>query len=72
MKIEGTIVYVSLGTGFWGITTDGGKKFIPTNLPEGMKKDGLDVLVKARSVSGQTGMHMWGDYIRIMWIGKIN
>lgn len=70
MKINGKIVRVDLETGFWGIMSDGGEKYIPVNLPEMMKEEGLGISAKATPVKGNTGMHMWGDYIRILWIGR--
>lgn len=70
MTIDGKIKYVSLESGFWGITTQDGKKYIPVNLPDQMKEEGLDVLAKVRPAPDQTGNQMWGDYIRILWIAR--
>lgn len=65
MKIKGTVRYINLETGFWGIETPDGQKYIPINMPEQLKHDGKTVEVKAKSADGVSGLHMWGKYVDI-------
>ncbi|BCR05857.1 hypothetical protein DESUT3_29260 [Desulfuromonas versatilis] len=68
MEFAGTVVFVPLEGGFYGILDDSGKRFDPHNLPEQMRQDGLRVQVKARPVTGAVGFHMWGTIVEILEI----
>ncbi|MFH1552582.1 MAG: hypothetical protein ABID83_02970 [Candidatus Omnitrophota bacterium] len=65
IEIDGTVRYVSLEGGFWGITVADGRKFDPVNLPERFKKDGLRVSAKLRPRDDLAGFHMWGQIVEI-------
>jgi len=56
----GTIKYINLEGGFYGIVSDDGKNYDPINLPEEFKKDGLKVSFEAEK-SNAFATHMWGD-----------
>ena len=71
IEIEGTVRYIDLEGGFWGITVDDGRKFDPLNLPEKFKKDGLRVNVKLRPRDEMAGLHMWGQIVEIIQIEEI-
>ncbi|OQX55879.1 MAG: hypothetical protein B5M53_03620 [Candidatus Cloacimonas sp. 4484_209] len=64
---NGTIEYISLEGGFYGIVTDEGEKYLPLNLPEEFKKDGLRVWFKAKPKKVTTNQ-MWGKPIEILEI----
>jgi hypothetical protein len=69
--LEGTgkIVLVVGEENVYGIESDTGKKYIPINLPELLKQDGLSVRVKVEKVKGQQGKQSpWGEAIRILSI----
>jgi hypothetical protein len=76
-KIEdaGTIIFCDFEGGFYGIISDNfhnvEKKFDPINLPNEFKEDGLRVKFKALVTLGQYGYHMWGTYVRILEIEKL-
>ncbi|RMG86746.1 MAG: hypothetical protein D6714_03650 [Bacteroidetes bacterium] len=66
MKIKGTITYVALGPGFWGIVGDDGKEYRPVNLPAKYQKEGLKVALEARPASEDMSVFMWGKAVRIV------
>ncbi|RLG67596.1 hypothetical protein DRN93_04250, partial [archaeon] len=59
ISANGTIKYIPIKGGFYGIITDEGKKYLPLNLPEEFKKDGLRVWFKAKPRKVAT-IQMWG------------
>lgn len=65
MEIKGTVKYIDLETGFWGIETAAGEKYIPVNMPEQLKSEGREVEITAEIAPDVSGLHMWGTYIRI-------
>jgi len=67
---NGIIKYIPLEGGFYGIETDKGEKYIPLNLPEEFKKDGLKVWFKAKPKKVAT-IQMWGKPIEILEIKLI-
>nr|MCR5854103.1 alpha-glucosidase C-terminal domain-containing protein [Thermodesulfobacteriota bacterium] len=66
----GTIKYIWLEGGFYGIITDKGGKYLPVNLPEEFKKDGLRVWFKARPKKIVT-IYQWGEPVEILEIKLI-
>lgn len=66
IEINGTIHYQELGTGFWGIVGDDGKKWKPSNLPSSLEKEGLKVKIKATEEKGAMSIFMWGTNIKVI------
>ncbi|RMF89464.1 MAG: hypothetical protein D6733_06250, partial [Methanobacteriota archaeon] len=66
----GTVRYIGLEGGFYGIVSDDGKNYDPLNLPEEFKKDGLKVSFEAEKSNAYT-THMWGTAIDIKEIKKL-
>ncbi len=66
----GTIKYITIEGGFYGIITGKEKRYLPVNLPEVFKKDGLRVWFKAKSKKVFT-THTWGESIEILEIKPI-
>ena len=66
----GTVKYIPLEGGFYGIITDKGDRYLPINLPEEFKQDGLKVEFKARLKKIVT-IHGWGKPIEILKIRRI-
>jgi hypothetical protein len=64
MKIIGKVVYLSFEGGAYGIIDDFGRKFLPLNMPEQLKKDGATVICKAKPSDAET-MIMWGEPVII-------
>lgn len=65
MKIKGIVRHISLETGFWGIETESGEKYIPVNMPAQLKTEGREVEVDADVVRTMSGLHMWGEYVKV-------
>ncbi len=65
MKIKGTVRHVDLGTGFWGIESFDGDKYMPVNMPEQLKTEGRHVEVNAEAVDEMAGLHQWGRIVKI-------
>lgn len=70
-SFQGTVKYVELEGGFYGIVTENGEKYDPLNLPENYQEDGLQVRVEYEFADEQVGFHMWGKIIKITDIQKI-
>lgn len=70
-NMNGTIVFQELEGGFYGIEADDGKKYNPINLDESYRKDGLRVKFDANLKKGMVGIHMWGQYVEILKIEKL-
>jgi len=70
ISIAGTIKYIPLERGFYGIITEKGDKYLPINLPEEFKKDGLKIEFKAKLKKIAT-IQMWGKPIEILEIKRI-
>ncbi|MBC7217078.1 MAG: hypothetical protein H5U36_02670 [Candidatus Caldatribacterium sp.] len=66
----GTVTYVPLEGGFFGIVADNGKRYEPVNLPEDFREDGLRVAFVAEPFEGMSS-HMWGELIRLVRIEKL-
>ena len=68
ISILGTIQYVELEGGFFGIVTEEGAKYFPQYLAPDFKVDGLPVRVDAMLEDQVIGIQMWGVPIRILSI----
>ncbi|GEM_PF-1596093 len=65
---QGIVVYVALEGGFYGLETDTGEKYLPTEWEECFQQEGLRVKVRAKAIKGQMGFKMWGQPIEIITI----
>ena len=72
----GTINYIDLEGGFYGIISDnsfyGFKSLDPINLPVEFQEDGLRVKFKARILWNRVSFHMWGLMVEILEIEQIS
>lgn len=71
-NMKGTVVYHEIEGGFWGIIADDGRKFNPINLDENFQEENLRVKFDARVKKGMVGIHMWGEYIEILKMEKLD
>lgn len=62
----GTVVYVDLEGGFYGIIADDGTHYLPDSLPQSCKADGIRVQFKGMEKTTQVSTSMWGASIRIL------
>jgi|GEM_PF-3412192 len=65
---KATVTYITLEGGFYGLQTESGQRYIPSNLATQFKKHGLVVQVTAKKQLGRLGIHMWGEYVEIISI----
>lgn len=67
----GTVQYVELEGGFYGIVGDDGTRLDPANLDDAFKEDGLRVHFRAREKEDAVGFHMWGTIVELVSIERI-
>ena len=65
MIITGTVKYVELEGGLYGIISDDGNKYDPVNLASEYRKNGLRIKAGVSVQKNMTSIHMWGTLIRI-------
>ena len=68
----GTVVYVDIEGGFYGIIDDNDINLDPVNLPETFKVDGLRVHLEFVILDEQESVHQWGTLIEIIDVEPIN
>ncbi len=64
MKINGTVVHLTIEDGAYGIVDEAGKKYLPINMPVQLKRDGAKVTIRYRPADVVSAM-MWGQPIHI-------
>lgn len=67
----GTVQYVELEGGFYGIVGDDGKNYDPRDLDDSFKEDGLRIHFRARTVDDAVSIRMWGTIVSIISIERI-
>jgi hypothetical protein len=66
----GTIRYVDLEGGFYGLVAEDGTKYDPTPLPDSLRVDGLSVRFRVRTTGGMT-TRMWGTPVELVDVERI-
>jgi len=67
----GTVTYIGVEGGFYGIITANNKHWDPINLPSEFMVDGLQVEFRAIITHGVYSIHMWGTIIYLISIKKL-
>jgi hypothetical protein len=67
----GTVRYVVLEGGFYGIRGDNGEHYDPINLPGQYRVNGLRVWFRFRPRTDVVGIRMWGKFIELTEIGML-
>jgi hypothetical protein len=67
---EGTIVWVNIEGGFWGIEATNGHEYEPVNLAPEFQVNGLKVVFTGKLLNWGT-MHMWGEVMEVGEMSKI-
>jgi len=70
-QVTGTVRYLDLEGGFYGIVTDDGAKLDPVNLPEELQKDGLRIRAWVEELKDRVSFHMWARLVRIRDIERL-
>ena len=68
---KGTVRFIDIEGGFYGIIGDNDKHYDPINLSQEFKVDGLRVRYKAKIRRDIGSTHMWGTQIEIIRIEKL-
>lgn len=71
IKGTGTVQYIDLEGGFYGIVGDNNEKYDPINLSEEFEIDGLQVEYTLKILDDQSSIHMWGTVVEVIKIVKL-
>jgi hypothetical protein len=72
IQITGTVTWVPLEGGFYGIIGDDGTQYDPLNLPEEYSVDGFRIGFTAIEEQNVASIHMWGTIITLTDTTPIN
>lgn len=72
IRTTGTVVYMDLEGGFYGIAGDDDVNYDPLNLGEEFREDGLEVEFTAYPVEDVASFHMWGQLVEIRSIEAVS
>jgi hypothetical protein len=67
----GTVAYISIEGGFYGIIAGKDGHWEPINLPAGYMQDGLKVRFEAKLRKDLGGTHQWGVLVELTSISRI-
>jgi hypothetical protein len=70
VNFKGTVRYVAIEGGFWGLVSEDGKNYEPANLGQEFRHDGLAVQVAA-AVINRPNINMWGTTIEVTAISRL-
>lgn len=62
----GTVRYIDLEGGFYGIVADDSTRYLPNELDAAFQQDGLRVRFRAQVREGVVTMQMWGQPVRLL------
>ncbi len=68
----GTVRYLDISGGFWGIVGDDGTNYDPIELEPAFQKDGLRVRFEAVPEADMMSTHMWGMLIKLLQIEAVS
>ena len=71
VRRTGTIVWLNLEGGFWGIIGDDGEHYDPINLDSEFQCEDLRVYFEAKIRTDLGSFHMWGKMAEILKIQKL-
>lgn len=67
----GTIVFVPLEGGFFGISADDGNNYLPLTLSQEFRVDGLRVAFEAEEAPDTATIQMWGTPVNVTFIEAV-
>lgn len=71
IEAAGTVRYVDLEGGFYGIVADDSTRYDPSGLPEEFQEDGLRVRFRAEPQEDVMTTRMWGRVIHLLDIERL-
>ncbi len=63
---EGTVRFIDLEGGFFGIVTPTGERFVPDNLPAALSADGISIRFTAMISGQKPGIPLWGRPVHLI------
>jgi hypothetical protein len=70
ITVLGTVEYVNENGGFYGVIGDDGTRYVPLNMMDEFKRDGITVIFEAVMEDGSPD-RAWGTPIRILDIAEV-
>ena len=67
----GTVRFIEINGGFWGIVGDDGNNYDPMDLDPQLQEDGLRVRFEAVPETDMMSSRMWGTMIRLIHIETV-
>ena len=67
----GTVTYIDLEGGFYGIVADDGGQYLPLDLDEAFRQDGLEVRFTLEPADDMATIQQWGTPVRVVSIETI-
>ena len=67
----GTVRFIEINGGFWGIVGDDGNNYDPMDLDPQLQEDGLRVRFEAVPETDMMSSRMWGAMIRLIHIETV-
>ena len=68
MRVKGTVTYLDLEGGFWGILGDDGSRYHPVEpLPSSVRSEGCRVVAELEPANVMS-FAMWGKNVRVLEI----
>lgn len=71
IEATGTVQYIEVEGGFYGLVADDGTKYDPSGLPDGFQEDGLRVAFSAEPRENVLTSRMWGQVVRLIEIERL-
>ncbi|MEX2400540.1 MAG: hypothetical protein WD423_07185 [Rhodothermales bacterium] len=71
IEATGTVQYVDVEGGFYGLVADDGSKYDPSGLPDDFQEDGLRVAFTAEPRENVLTSRMWGQVVRLIEIERL-
>lgn len=71
IEATGTVVYVDLEGGFYGLMAEDGARYDPSGLPEAYQQDGLRVSFTVEPRENVLTSRMWGRVVRLVEIERL-
>lgn len=71
VSTEGTVLWVPIEGGFWGIEAVNGRDYEVLNLPREFQQHGLKVKFDGLAYPDGASMYMWGEVLEILTIQRV-
>ncbi|MBM2830984.1 MAG: hypothetical protein HW414_36 [Dehalococcoidia bacterium] len=71
ISVTGTVKFIELEGGFYGIAGDDGKNYDPINLAQDFRQDGMRVRFEAKVRTDMASTRQWGALVEITRISKL-